>query len=249
MKLKDKVAIITGGSSGIGAAASKLFASEGAKVLVNYSRTESKALEVMKSIKDKGGDAVVFKADWAKPEAVESMVKFCMDTFSRIDILVNNAAQWFVIDPFNFDMEKWDSMLDINLKGAYLCTKALAPIMLEQGSGNIINVSSINNLMGTGSNLAYACAKAGQVVLTRSLARKLAPKIRVNCVAPGIIETPMGAGLSEEKKAILSKSILLGRLGESEEVARVMLFLASDDSSYITGQTIIVDGGQFLVTP
>jgi 3-oxoacyl-[acyl-carrier protein] reductase len=147
------------------------------------------------------------------------------------------------------DDAAWRSMLDVNLKGAFLCSRAVAPIMLERGGGSIINVSSINNVMGTGSNMAYGFAKAGQIVLTRWLARRLAPKIRVNCIALGIIETPMIADMPEQRRAERKRDILLGRFGRPEEVARVMLFLASEDSSFITGQTIIVDGGQFLISP
>ncbi len=163
---------------------------------------------------------------------------------------MNNAGRGIgFVDPLEFDIESWDSMLSLNLNGAYLCSKAVAPIMLEQGKGSIINVSSINNIMGTGSNLAYGCAKAGQVVMTKFFARRLAPKVRVNCVAPGAIETPMTASTPEERRVKIIKRTLLGRRGKPEEVAKVMLFLASEDSSYITGQTIVVDGGQFLVTP
>ncbi|MEM2226982.1 MAG: SDR family NAD(P)-dependent oxidoreductase [Candidatus Bathyarchaeia archaeon] len=247
MKLAGKVAIITGASSGIGAAAARLFASEGARVVVNYSKSEAKALEVVRAIRGSGGEAIAVRADVSKPNEVDSMIRFCIDHFSGIDILVNNAGRIVRIpDPLGLDDEVWGSMLDINLKGAFLCSKAAAPIMLERGGGSIINVSSINNVMGTGSNMAYGCAKAGQIVLTRWLARRLAPKIRVNCIALGIIETPMIADMPDAKKVERMRSILLGRFGRPEEVAKVMLFLASDDSSFITGQTIIVDGGQFL---
>jgi len=249
-RLGGKAALITGGSSGIGAAAARLFASEGAKVLVNYSRSEAKALEVVRAIRESGGEAIAVRADISKPDEVDSMVRSCLDSFSRIDILVNNAGRIVrVPDPLGLDDATWHSMLDMNLKGAFLCSRAVAPMMLERGGGSIINVSSINNVMGTGSNMAYGCAKAGQIALTRWLARRLAPKVRVNCVALGIIETPMIADMPEERRAEHKRSILLGRFGRPEEVARVMLFLASDDSSFITGQTIIVDGGQFLMSP
>lgn len=250
MRLRGKVAIITGASSGIGAAAAKLFASEGARVVVNYSKSEGKALEVVRAIRESGGEAIAVRADVSKPDEVDSLMRSCLENFSGIDILVNNAGRMIrAPDPLGLDDAIWESMLDINLRGAFLCSKAAAPVMLERGGGSIINVSSINNVMGTGSNLAYGCAKAGQIVLTRWLARRLAPRIRVNCIALGVIETPMIADMPDSRRAELMRSILLGRLGRPEEVARVMLFLASDDSSFITGQTIIVDGGQFLISP
>jgi 3-oxoacyl-[acyl-carrier protein] reductase len=250
MKLSGKVAIITGASSGIGAAAAKLFASEGARVVVNYSRSEAKASEVVRDIRESGGEAIAIRADVSKPDEVDSMVKSCLESFGGIDVLVNNAGRIERIpDPLEIDDAAWRSMLDVNLKGAFLCSRAVAPIMLERGGGSIINVSSINNVMGTGSNMAYGFAKAGQIVLTRWLARRLAPKIRVNCIALGIIETPMIADMPEQRRAERKRDILLGRFGRPEEVARVMLFLASEDSSFITGQTIIVDGGQFLISP
>ncbi len=250
MRLAGKVAIITGASSGIGAAAAKLFASEGARVVVNYSKSEGKALEVVGAIRESGGEAIAVRADVSRPDEVDSMIRSCVEHFSGLDVLVNNAGRIVrAPDPFGLDEASWRSMLDVNLMGAFLCSRAAAPIMLERGGGSIINVSSINNVMGTGSNMAYGCAKAGQIVLTRWLARRLAPRIRVNCIALGVIETPMIADMPDARRAELVRSILLGRLGRPEEVARVMLFLASEDSSFITGQTIIVDGGQFLISP
>lgn len=248
--LKGKIALITGSSSGVGAAAAKIFAREGASVVVNYKNTEGGASEVVESITASGGRANKIKADVSDKEEVGAMFKKIRDEFGRLDILVNNAGAHSRVKSYReIDEAMWDRLVAVNLKSAWLCCREAAEIMVAQKSGVIINVTSMTNIMGVGANAAYAAAKAGQVTLTRSFARQLAPDIRVNCVGLGIVETRMISDMGEERREYLRSLKLLKRFAEPEEIANVMLFLASDQSSYITGQTIIADGGEFTISP
>ncbi len=248
--LKGKIALITGSSSGVGASAAKLFAKEGALVVVNYNHTEAGAKEVVQAITSNGGKAIMVKADVSDSKEVGAMFARVRDEFGKLDILVNNAGMHNRVSSYReIDEVMWDRLVAINLKGAWLCCRQAAEIMLAQKSGVIINVTSMTNIMGVGANAAYAAAKAGQVTLTRSFARQLAPNIRVNCVGLGIIETRMISDMSQERREYLRGLKLLKRFAEPEEIANVMLFLASDQSSYITGQTIITDGGEFTISP
>ncbi len=248
--LKGKIALITGSSSGVGASAAKLFAREGASVIVNYNRTEQGAKEVIQSITKSGGHAIMVKADVSDRKEVGAMFARIREDFGKLDILVNNAGEHDRVSSYReIDETMWDRLLAINLKSAWLCTREAAEMMVAQKSGTIINVTSMTNIMGVGANVAYAAAKAGQVTLTRSFARQLAPNVRVNCVGLGIIETRMISTMSQERREYLRNLKLLKRFAEPEEIANVMLFLASDQSSYITGQTIITDGGEFTISP
>ena len=248
--LKGKIALITGSSSGVGAAAAKIFAREGASVVVNYNRTEDGASEVVRTITGVGGKAIKIKADVSDKEEVGAMFKKIRDEFGRLDILVNNAGAHSRVKSYReIDEAMWDRLVAVNLKSAWLCCREAAEIMVAQKSGVMINVTSMTNIMGVGANVAYAAAKAGQVTLTRSFARQLAPDIRVNCVGLGIVETRMISDMSEERREYLRSLKLLKRFAEPEEIANVMLFLASDQSSYITGQTVIADGGEFTISP
>ena len=248
--LKGKIALITGSSSGVGASAAKLFAKEGASVVVNYNRTEEGALEVVKNITANGGRAAKIKADVSDSKQVGAMFANIRDEFGKLDILVNNAGEHNRVSSYReIDEKMWDRLVAINLKSAWLCAREAAEIMLAQKSGAIINVTSMTNIMGVGANAAYAAAKAGQVTLTRSFARQLAPNVRVNCVGLGIVETRMISDMTQERREYLRNLKLLKRFAEPEEIANVMLFLASDQSSYITGQTIIADGGEFTISP
>ena len=248
--LKGKIALITGSSSGVGASAAKLFAKEGASVVVNYNRTEEGALEVVKNITTNGGRATKIKADVSDSKQVGAMFANIRDEFGKLDILVNNAGEHNRVSSYReIDEKMWDRLVAINLKSAWLCAREAAEIMLAQKSGAIINVTSMTNIMGVGANAAYAAAKAGQVTLTRSFARQLAPNVRVNCVGLGIVETRMISDMTQERREYLRNLKLLKRFAEPEEIANVMLFLASDQSSYITGQTIIADGGEFTISP
>jgi 3-oxoacyl-[acyl-carrier protein] reductase len=248
--LRGKVALITGASSGVGEEAAKLFAREGAAVIVNYSKNEDRAANVAKQINESSGRAITLRADVSKSDQVKKMFEKTIDEFGRVDVLVNNAGAHKRIQSFReITEEMWDELLNVNLKGAWLCCREAADVMLKQNAGVIINVTSMTNIMGVGANVAYACAKAGQVTLTRSFARQLAPNIRVNCVGLGIVETPMVRDMTPERREYLRNLKLLKRFAQPLEIANVMLFLASNKSSFITGQTIIADGGEFTISP
>jgi 3-oxoacyl-[acyl-carrier protein] reductase len=248
--LKGKIALITGSSSGVGASAAKLFAKEGASVVVNYNQTETGASEVVREITENGGRAIKIKADVSKSDQVRAMFSKIREQYGRLDVLVNNAGYHTRVASYReIDEAMWDRLIEVNLKSSWLCTVEAAEIMLGQKSGNIINVTSMTNIMGVGANAAYAAAKAGQVTLTRSFARQLAPFVRVNCVGLGIIETRMISDMSQERREYLRNLKLLKRFARPEEIANVILFLASEQSSYITGQTIIADGGEFTISP
>jgi NAD(P)-dependent dehydrogenase (short-subunit alcohol dehydrogenase family) len=242
MRLENKVAVITGAGGGIGEATAKLFASEGAKIAVVDINIEQ-AERVAKEIGEAGGEALALKLDVSSREEVEKMVSDVKDKFGRIDVLVNNAG--INRDAFAVKMkeENWDSVIDINLKGSFLCSVAVSAIMGEGGGGKIINTSSIGAL-GNMGQANYAASKAGVIGLTKTLALEFARnKITVNCIAPGATKTPMTAGIPPEIAEKLTKKIPLRRFAEPDEIAKAHLFLASDDSSYITGQVLFVDGG------
>jgi 3-oxoacyl-[acyl-carrier protein] reductase len=249
-RLEQRVAIITGSSTGIGAAAARVFAKEGASIVINYSRTEKSAAEIQSEIESCGGNAIVLRADVSKEAEVISMFDKVLTKFGRIDILVNNAGVHTSQISFeDIDEKQWDENLNVNLKSAWYCSRQAAAIMRKQESGAIINISSITNLMGFGLNLPYAVAKAGQVVLTKYFARLLAPYVRVNCIACGVVETRLTKNMTAERRKYLTDLTLLKRFGRPEEIANVLLFLASDESSFITGQTLIADGGEFVISP
>ncbi|MDG6906382.1 MAG: glucose 1-dehydrogenase [Nitrososphaerota archaeon] len=248
--LKEKIALITGSSSGVGAEAARMFAREGATVIVNYNRTEEGASEVIRQIESSGGKAIKIRADVSSSKEVSGMFEEISSKFGRLDILVNNAGVHMRTSSYTqVDEAMWDRLVDINMKGPWLCIVEAGKLMLKQRSGSIVNVTSMTNIMGIGSNVAYAAAKAGQVTLTRTFARQFAPYVRVNCVGLGIVETRMIGDMKPERRKFFEDLAILKRLGKPEEIANVMLFLASDLSSYITGQTISADGGEFTVSP
>jgi len=250
-KLDKKVAIITGGGTGIGRTISLTFANEGAKVVVG-SRNIANLAEVVKEIKLLRRQSLAIATDVGVKQQVENMVDQTMHEFGRIDILVNNAGILRATGIMDTSEEVWDEVMDINLKGVFLCTQAVAKYMIKQQDGRIINISSIS---GRGGGLddgpSYCTSKAGVIQLTQNAAFELGPYgINVNCIAPGLIITPMvygGGRTREEVQAYLEgrkSAAVLGRLGEPEDIAKVALFLASEDSSFISGQTIPVDGGR-----
>ncbi len=245
MRLGDKVAIVTGSSKGIGRAIALEFGKEGAKVVTNDRKlkgSEKTADEIVAN----GGVAIAVRADVSKKKDVDRMIKQVVKRFGRIDVLVNNAGI-VRFDPITKVSEKeWDKVLDVNLKGTFLCSQAVAKTMLKQKSGVIINIASIAGMVGFPQLAPYCASKGGIIELTRELAIELAPnKIRVNCIGPGAIDTDMTKSIKEDKKSMKSylAKIPLARLGKPEEIAKAALFLASDDSSYMTGQAIFVDGG------
>jgi NAD(P)-dependent dehydrogenase (short-subunit alcohol dehydrogenase family) len=249
MKLRDKVAIITGSSSGIGKATAILFAKEGAKVVVNYSHSKEEADEVVAFIQVYGGEAIAVKADVSNEAEVKQLIAETVKRFGKIDILYNNAGVEMQKPLTEMSEDDWNYVLNINLKGMFLCAKHAIPHMLENG-GSIINTASALGLVGSAMLSAYSASKGGVVMLTKSLALEYADKhIRVNCICPGAIDTPMlrrfidRSPNPKETERQLASSHPLGRLGKPEDIAEAALYLASDDSSFVTGHSLVVDGG------
>lgn len=244
MRLKGKVALVTGGGRGIGRAISLALAQEGAKVCVNYFHSKDAAEEVAKRIKENKGEAISYKADVSKLEEVNRMVEELNKKFGRIDILINNAG--LNIDKYLMIMneEEWDKVIDVNLKGTFNCSKAISRVMIGQRSGNIVNISSVSAISGAAGQTNYSAAKGGMISFTKSLARELAPfGIRVNALAPGLIDTEMVKKMPKEMLDRILKITPLKRMGTPEEVAKVVVFLVSEEACYITGQVIRIDGG------
>jgi 3-oxoacyl-[acyl-carrier protein] reductase len=244
MLLEDKVAIVTGGTKGIGKAVSILFAEEGAEVVANFSKDVAAAEDLMKEAKSRGLRIRLFKADVTQFDQVKEMVEETFAQYGRIDILVNNVG--LIRDNFLMLMsdDDWDSLIKTNLSSLFHCSKAVIRKMIPQRRGKIINLSSISGILGTSGQTNYATTKGGVISFTKSLARELGSfNIHVNAVAPGLIESEVVSKMPKEKVEAIIKSSSLGRMGKPEEVAKVVLFLASEHSDYITGQTIIVDGG------
>ena len=242
MRLKDKVALITGGGSGIGAAVARRFAQEGAKIAIGDVDVEG-AEKVASEIKDAGGEALICKADVRKRDEVEAMVDHILREYGRLDILINNAGVTRDSLCARMSEEDWNFVVDVNLKGTFLCSKAAFRPMRKQRYGKIVNTASVA-VRGNVGQVNYSASKAGIIGLTRTLALEFARAgICVNCIAPGFIETPMTEGLPEKVKEEALKRIPLGRLGKPEEVANLHLFLASPESDYITGQVFFIDGG------
>jgi glucose 1-dehydrogenase len=247
VRLENKVAVVTGSSSGIGAAIALAFAREGAAVVVNYSRREDAAQKVLQQVEAAGGKGLVVGADVSDPKEVEAMVQQAVGTFGRLDIMVNNAGMERKMPFLQTPFEVWQETIAVNLTGAWLGCQAAAKQMAAQDEGGrIINVSSVHEDLAMPTNSPYCATKGGVRMLMRTLAVELAPHdITVNNIAPGAIDTPMDAPLKQDPDAMkeLLAEIPLGRMGKPEEVANLALFLASDDSSYVTGSTLFVDGG------
>jgi len=244
MKLKDKVALITGASRGIGRATALLFAKEGAKVAVNYNRSEKEAVEVVASIKDGGSEAITVKCDVSDESQIKKMVDEVIEKFGRIDILVNNAGIVFDIPFFEKTNEQWQKTLQTNLIGTFLCMKYVGPHMVKQKYGKIVNVASTNGIDAYDSTSAdYDASKAGVIVLTKASAEIFAPFVSVNCVAPGWVDTDINKDLPKDYVKEETEKIYLKRFAKPEEIAKAILFLASDDASFITGSVLVADGG------
>lgn len=245
--LNGKVALVTGASRGIGRSIALELAQNGAKVAVNYAGSKDKAEAVVNEIVAGGGEAIAIQADVADSDAVQSMVKEVISIYGSLDILVNNAGITRDTLVMRMKDEDWDAVLNTNLKGVFLCAKAVTRQMMKQRSGRIINISSVVGVLGNAGQANYVAAKAGVIGLTKSLARELANRnITVNAVAPGFIETDMTDQLTDEIKESMLSQIPLSKLGQPQEIARVVRFLASEDSSYMTGQTLHVDGGMYM---
>lgn len=242
--LENKVAIVTGASRGIGRAIALTLANYGASIVVNYCGSKGKAEEVVEEIKKNGGNAIAYQADVADMEAIKLMFADVLKQFGSIDILVNNAGITRDNLILKMSEDEFDGVINTNLKGTFNCLKHASRIMLKQKSGRIINISSISGVCGNAGQVNYSASKAGVIGMTKSLAKELGSRgITVNAVAPGYIKTDMTAVLKDELKEKVTEQIPLKRLGEVEDIAETVAFLASDKASYITGQTIQVDGG------
>lgn len=242
--LKDKVAIVTGASRGIGREIAITLARYGAKVIVNYCGSKEKAEEVVALIKSEGGVATAYQGDVADSEAMKQMFADVLQEYKSIDILVNNAG--ITRDNLILKMsdDEFNAVIDTNLKGVYYCLKQVSRIMLKRKSGRIINISSIAGVIGNAGQINYSASKAGVIGMTKALARELGSRgITVNAVAPGFIKTDMTDKLPDAIKDTYVNQIPLKRFGEVSDIAETVAFLASDKAAYITGQTISVDGG------
>ncbi|MDD1501197.1 3-oxoacyl-[acyl-carrier-protein] reductase [Lysinibacillus sp. CNPSo 3705] len=246
-KLEGKVAVVTGASRGIGRAIALKLADEGAKVVVNYSGSQAKAEEVVATIQENGGEAVAVQASVSKTDEVSALMDAAVKTFGSLDILVNNAGITRDNLLMRMKEDEWDDVLDTNLKGVFLCTKAVTRQMMKQRAGRIINISSIVGVAGNAGQANYVAAKAGVIGLTKTTAKELASRnILVNAIAPGFIETEMTEQLPEDIKQGMLTQIPLAKLGQPEDIAKAVAFLASDDANYMTGQTLHIDGGMVM---
>ncbi len=248
MKLKDKVALTTGGSLGLGKATALIFAKEGAKVVV-ADINESSAKKTVEEIEAKGGEAISFQVDVTNESQVKQMAQTAKDKFGKLDILYNNAGMQNIGTVADVSEEDWDKVFDVNVKSVLFCSKHAIPLMIENGGGSILNVGSVSGVVGVPRLAAYCAAKGAVIALARNMALDLAPhKIRVNCINPGTTLTPLIQDLlktddTEAKKQARLSKYPIGRFGHPEEIAAAALFLASDEASFSTGSALHVDGG------
>ena len=248
--LKGKVALVTGASSGIGRAAAQALATNGARVTINFHRNDMGAEAARLQITGSGGSAIVVQADVTRASEVQSLVEQTVAEFGPIDILVNNAGSLVErLKILELTEERWDEVIDLNLKSAFLCCQAVAGSMMERKTGTIVNVSSIAGRNGGAlGSIHYSAAKGGLITFTKGLAKELAPfGVRVNAVSPGVIDTPYHEQFSSpEMMKTYAGMIPLGRVGTPPEVGKVICFLASDAASYLAGETIEINGGMFM---
>lgn len=240
----EKTALVTGASRGIGRAIALALASKGFAVALNYAGSHDAAEAVKKEIEDAGGKAFTVQGDVSKSDDVDRIFKTVKDEFGGLDVLVNNAGINRDALLIRMKESNWDDVISTDLKSDFLTTKAAAAMMMRKRKGSIINISSVVGIMGNIGQANYAAAKAGVIGLTKACAKEMAARnIRVNAVAPGFIETAMTDGIPEKIREGMIASIPMGRMGQPEDIARAVCFLASDDASYITGQVLVVDGG------
>jgi len=246
--MENKVCVITGSTSGIGEACAKDMAAEGGKVVVS-GRNEKEGARIVNEIKEAGGEAIFVRANVAVEDDVKNLIAKAVEAFGRLDVLVANSGIGSLGDPHEVETDEWDRVLDINLKGVFLCDKYAVQQMLKQGHGGaIVNTGSIHSFVAKQGVTAYAAAKGGVAMLTRTVGTSYAAQgIRANFIAPGYIDTPLLADLPEEFYEELKKLHPIGRLGKPMEVAKAVTFLASDDASNITGTSLLVDGGYTAV--
>lgn len=248
MRLKHKVAIITGASKGIGWGIAEIFAREGAKVVV-VARSEKAGEKTAKKICYQGGDAIFVSCDVSDEEQVKQMVQKSIDTYGQIDILVNNAGVGVYKSVLEATSKDWDRCLNVDLKGVFLCSKYVIPFMQAKGKGAIVNISSVHSHATVNGAAPYAAAKGGTTALTRSLAIDYGPTIRVNAISPGWVATPLIDSLfstydnPEEQRYLVEQRQIMKRIGTPEDIGHAAAFLASDEASFITGTELFVDGG------
>ncbi|MDE0845792.1 MAG: SDR family NAD(P)-dependent oxidoreductase [Actinomycetota bacterium] len=251
MLLKNKIAIVTGGGSGIGAASSKRFADEGAAVVVADIR-QRKAEEVASFINENGGHAIAVEADVSDADSVSSLIAACVQEYGGLDVMYNNAGTLLPGNVIDLEVADWDLVMAVNVRSVFLGGKFAIPEMLKRGGGSVINTASISGLHGDGSAVAYAASKAAVINLTRAMSTDHASQgIRVNAICPGTIETPPVSRMMQNPDVleVQLKAHAIGRLGQPEEIANVAVWLASDESSFITGESIVVDGGLRAQSP
>ena len=248
LSLKDRVAVVTGGSRGIGRAIALEFATRGAAIVVNYHKSPEAADEVVKQIVEAGGKAAAFQADVSDFKQAESLIKFAIETFGDLRILVNNAG--ITKDTLIMMMSEadWDAVINTNLKSTFNCSKAAVKHMLRKRAGRILNIASVAGQMGNAGQVNYSASKGGQIAFTKSLAREVAARnITVNAIAPGFVDTEILADMSPDTLEAMLKLVPLARKAKPEEIAYAAAFLASDQAAYITGQVLGVDGGMAMM--
>ena len=250
MNLEGKVALVTGSSRGVGRAVALGFAQQGARVVVNYTSNQGAADEVVAEIESMQSSAIAVKADVALKSDVEMLVGKAKETFGKLDILVNNAGFTRPAMMVKMEEDQWDQVVDIHLKGAFLCSQAAGKLMKEQKNGKIINVTSVAGLVGTVGQINYSAAKGGIISMTKSIAREMARyNVCANVISLGIVATDMTEKIrtDEKLKEIYMNRILLKRFAEPDDISPAFCFLASDESNYITGQLLCVDGGYGMI--
>jgi 3-oxoacyl-[acyl-carrier protein] reductase len=250
MKLKDKIALVTGSSRGVGRAVALGFAKEGANVVINYTSNEAAANEAVEEVQSMGSQAIAVKADVASRVDAEKLVQAAVEQYGRIDILVNNAGFTRPAMMIKMTEDQWDQVVDIHLKGAFLCSQLAGRHMKEQNYGKIINVTSVAGVVGTVGQINYSAAKGGVISMTKSIAREMARySVTANVISLGIVATDMSEKIrtDEKLKEIYQRRILLNRFAEPEDIVPAFVFFASDDSHYVTGQLLCVDGGYGMI--
>ncbi|MBP1648955.1 MAG: fabG [Bacteroidetes bacterium] len=247
MRLKDQVAVITGGAQGIGQAVAEAFAAEGAKIVVSDINADLAKKTADEIAAKHGVETLACAGDVSSVADCDTLLQAALDKFSRVDILVNNAGITRDNLILRMTEKEWDTVINVNLKGVFNCTKAASRTMLRQRSGKIVNIASVVGQMGNAGQANYSASKGGVIALTKTCAREFASRnITVNAIAPGFIRTAMTEKLNEEAKKKLAEMIPLTRLGEAEDIAKAALFLCSEDASYVTGQVLAVNGGMYM---